>query len=212
MLHKLTETVTHFPNTTIGLVVLIATMFFAIQFPKIKMDAVSENMLEQSHPDRIFYNSVKKEFGIRDLLVVGIVDEQGIFNLDTLRRITKITDDIPKIKGVIIEDVVGLGTSDNVTSENGTLVIKRFMENNPHPPQEIEQLKKELFGNPFFVDKIISRDGRATSIYIPIEKKDQSYRISKEIKKIFKKELTPEQKYYLAGLLVAKDTFGHEMM
>ncbi|MBL7071094.1 MAG: MMPL family transporter [Candidatus Omnitrophica bacterium] len=210
MLSKLTEIVTRFPKTTI-VVVLIATIFFAIQFPKIKIDTDPENMLEQRQPDRVFYNNVKKEFGIRDLLVVGIVDEDGIFNSDTLKRIAKVTDDILKIKGVIIEDVVSLGTSDNVTSEEGALTVKRFMEKIPQAPQEIEQLKKELFGNPFFVDKIVSRDGKATSIYIPIEKKDQSYRISKEIERILKKELTPEQKYYLAGLPVAEDTFGHEM-
>ena len=210
MLPKLTETVTRFPKTTIA-VVLIATIFFAIQFPKIRIDTDPENMLEQRQPDRVFYNNVKKEFGIRDLLVVGIVDEEGIFNPDVLRRIARITDDILKIKGVIIEDVVSLGTSDNVTSEEGTLVVKRFMEKIPRTPQEIEQLEKELFGNSFFIDKIISRDGKATSIYIPIAKKDQSYRISKEIEEILKKELTPDQKYYLAGLPVAEDTFGNEM-
>jgi uncharacterized protein len=210
MLNKLTEIVTRFPKTTIA-VVLIATVFFAIQFPKIKIDTDPENMLEQRQPDRVFYNSVKKEFGINDLLVVGIVDEQDIFNSDTLKRIAKVTDDILKIKGVIIEDVVSLRTSDNVTEENSTLIVKRFMEEIPKDPQEIEQLKKELFGNPFFVDKIISRDGKATSIYISVEKKDQSYRISKEIERILKKELTPEQKYYLAGLPVAEDTFGNEM-
>ena len=210
MLSRLTELVTRFPKTTIA-VVLITTLLFAIQFPKIKIDTDPENMLEQRQPDRVFYNNVKKEFGINDLLVVGIVDEQGIFNPDTLRRIAKVTDDILKINGVIIEDVVSLRTSDNVTSEDNTLVVKRFMEKIPQVPQEIRELKKELFGNPFFVDKIISSDGKATSIYIPIEQKDQSYRISKEIEEILKKELTSEQKYYLAGLPVAEDTFGHEM-
>ena len=210
MLNKLTEIVTRFPKTTIA-VVLIATVFFAIQFPKIKIDTDPENMLEQRQPDRVFYNNIKKEFGINDLLVVGIVDEQGIFNSDTLRRIANVTDNILKIKGVIIEDVVSLRTSDNVTEENDTLIVKRFMEEIPEGSQEIEQLRKELFGNPFFVDKIISRDGKATSIYIPIEKKDQSYRISKEIETILKKELAPRQKYYLAGLPIAEDTFGNEM-
>ncbi|MEW6008781.1 MAG: efflux RND transporter permease subunit [Candidatus Omnitrophota bacterium] len=210
MLCKLTEIITKFPKTTIALF-LIITVFFAAQFPKMKIDTDPENMLEQKQADRIFYDKVKKEFGIHDLLVVGIVDEKGIFNQDTLKRIAKVTDDILKIKGVIIEDVVSLRTSDNVTSEGGTLVVKRFMEEVPQNQEEIENLKKALYGNPFFVDKIISRDGTATSIYIPIESKNQSYRISKEVEKILKKELAPEQKYYLAGLPVAEDTFGHEM-
>ncbi|MBI5149327.1 MAG: MMPL family transporter [Candidatus Omnitrophica bacterium] len=210
MLRKLTETVVRFPKTTIA-VFLAATVFFAVQFPKIKIDTDPENMLEQKQPDRVFYDKVKKEFGIHDLLVVGIVDERGIFDPETLRRIAKVTDSILQIKGVIIEDVVSLRTSDNVTSQDGTLVVRRFMEEIPESPGAIEFLKKAVYGNPFFVDKIISRDGKATSIYIPIEQKDQSYRISKEIEAILKKELIPQQKYYLAGLPVAEDTFGHEM-
>ena len=210
MLRKLTEIVTKFPKTTIALV-LLATIFFAIQFPKIKIDTDPENMLEQKQPDRVFYDNVKREFGIHDLLVVGIVDEDGIFNQKTLPKIAKITDEILKIKGVIIEDVVSLRTSDNVTSQDGTLVVRCFMEQIPQDANEVEKLKKSLFDNSFYVDKIISRDGKATSIYIPIEKKDQSYRISKEIEKILKDELTSNQKFYIAGLPVAEDTFGHEM-
>src|SRR3989338_1480281 len=210
MLRKLTETVIRFPKTTIA-VFLVATIFFAFQFPKIRIDTDPENMLEQKQPDRVFYDKVKKEFGINDLLVVGIVNEQGIFNSDTLRRIAKVTDDILKIKGLIIEDIVSLRTSDNVTSENGTLVVKRFMEELPRDSAQIEKLKKDLYANPFYVDKIISKDGKASAIYIPIEKKDQSFRISKEIEKILKTGLAPNQKYYIAGLPVAEDTFGHEM-
>src|SRR3990167_9071965 len=210
MLRKLTEIVTRFPKTTIA-AALIATVFFTMQFPKIKIDTDPENMLEQTQADRVFYDKVKKEFGIHDLLVVGIADKEGIFKPDTLKRVANITDEILKIKGVIIEDVVSLRTSDNVTSEGGTLVVKRFMGEVPQDQKEIEDLKSALYGNSFFVDKIVSRDGNATSIYIPIEKKDQSYRISKEIEGILKKELTPQQKYYLAGLPIAEDTFGNEM-
>jgi hypothetical protein len=210
MLRRLTEIVTRFPKTTITLVI-IATIFFAIQFPRIKIDTDPENMLEEDQVDRVFYDKLKKEFGIHDLLVVGIVDEEGIFKPDILKRIANVTDDILKIKGVIIDDVVSLRTSNNVTSEGGTLVVSRFMEKFPQSQKEIEELKSALYGNSFFIDKIISRDGKATSIYIPIERKDQSYRISKEIEMILKKELTSKQKYYLAGLPVAEDTFGHEM-
>src|SRR3990167_6351645 len=130
MLSKLTEIVTRFPKMTIAFF-LIITIFFGMQFPKMKIDTDPENMLEQNQADRVFYDKVKKEFGINDLLVVGIVDENGIFNSDTLRRVAKATDNILKIKGVIIEDVVSLRTSDNVTQEAGTLMVKRFMDEIP---------------------------------------------------------------------------------
>ena len=85
------------------------------------------------------------------------------------------------------------------------------MEEIPQDPDAIKKLKTAVYGNPFFLGKIVSEDGKATAIYIPIEKKSESYRISREIEEVLKKELTPEQEYYLAGLPVAEDTFGHEM-
>src|SRR3989338_3179899 len=162
MLRKLTEIVTRFPKATIA-AALIATVFFAMQFPKIKIDTDPENMLEQTQADRVFYDKVKKEFGIHDILVVGIADTEGIFKPDTLRRVADITDEILKIKGVIIEDVVSLRTSDNVTSEGGTLVVKCFMGEVPQDQKEIKDLKSALYGNSFFVDNIVSRDGDRNS-------------------------------------------------
>src|SRR3989338_8608068 len=170
MLNKLTGLVTRFPKSTIA-TMLVITVFFLLQFPKMKIDTDPENMLEATQPDRVFYDKVKKEFGIHDLLVVGIVDEGGVLAPDVLERVGRATDSILKIKGVISEDVVSLRTSSNVTSEGGTLVVRRFMEEIPGTPQEVERLKEALFGNPFFIDKIVSRDGKATSIYIQIEKK-----------------------------------------
>ncbi|HLD29961.1 MAG TPA: efflux RND transporter permease subunit, partial [bacterium] len=81
----------------------------------------------------------------------------------------------------------------------------------PESPGEIEELRKDLFDNPLFLEKIISRDGLGAAIYVPIEEKNMSYRISREIEAIAEKELDEGQKYYVAGLPVAEDTFGHEM-
>src|SRR3990167_2461439 len=88
------------PKTIIGLLLAI-TIIFAIQFPKIKIDTDPENMLEIGQPDRVFYSEVKKDFGIHDFIVLGITDEQGIFQPDTLTRIEQIISEILKIKGVI---------------------------------------------------------------------------------------------------------------
>lgn len=41
-------------------------------------------------PEDKVRKKVKKEFGIHDLLVVGGVDENGIFNSDTLKRVAKV--------------------------------------------------------------------------------------------------------------------------
>ena len=56
----------------------------------------------------------------------------------------------------------------------------------------------------------MSADGTATALYVPIVSKDESHRISQEIEQILQRELDG-QRYHIAGLPVAEDTFGVEM-
>ncbi|HLA51385.1 MAG TPA: MMPL family transporter [Thermodesulfobacteriota bacterium] len=198
------------PKTIIGLLLAI-TIIFAIQFPKIKIDTDPENMLEIGQPDRVFYSEVKKDFGIHDFIVLGITDEQGIFQPDTLTRIEQIISEILKIKGVITKDVISLTTTDNIKSKDDILDIKPAVHKIPQTKEESDNLQKDIANNPFLHEKIVSKDGKATAIYIPIQRKDMSYQIGKEIETILKNNLKPTQRYYLAGLPIAEDTFGYEM-
>jgi len=62
---------------------VIAVLLTASQFIKIKVDTDPENMLPQDAPVRVFHREMKKEFGMYDMIVIGIVDtqhENGVFN------------------------------------------------------------------------------------------------------------------------------------
>lgn len=198
------------PKTVIGLA-LILTILFGLQFPRMTIDTDPENMLEPDQPDRVLYNRVKKDFGIYDLIVVGIVDQQGIFRPESLERVSRAISEILKIKGVIIEDVVSLTTTDNVKSSGGLLDVHPVMGEIPRTTKAIDQLRNDIGDNPFLYEKIASADGTAVALYVPIQKKDMSYRIARQIQTIMDRELLPGQTYHLAGLPVAEDTFGNEM-
>ena len=198
------------PKTVIS-IVLILTAFFALQFPEIKIDTDPENMLEDNQPDRIFYRKVKKDFGINDFIVVGVVDENGIYRTELLSRVDRAIAGILKIKGVIANDVVSLTTTDNIKAREGVLEIRPALHQIPQKKEELDKLRRDIAANPFLNEKIVSKDGRAAAIYIPIEKKDMSYRIGKEVEEILKRELGESQTFYMAGLPIAEDTFGYEM-
>jgi len=210
LLRRLTEFSLDRPKTVIGLALLI-TVLFLLQFPKITIDTDPENMLEADQPDRVLYDRVKKEFGIHDMIVVGIVDDAGIFRSEALERVARATDAILKIKGVLITDVVSLTTTDNVKSAGGLLDIHPVMREIPRSEEAIAQLRRDIADNPFLHEKIASSDGSALALYVPIREKAMSYQIAAEIETVLQRELLPEQHYHLAGLPVAEDTFGHEM-
>jgi hypothetical protein len=210
MLERMTKFSLDRPKTVIALAIVV-TVLFSTQFPRIKIDTDPENMLEANQPDRVLYNRIKKDFGIRDLIVVGIVDEKNVFRPESLERVARVTSEIIKIKGVIIEDVVSLITTDNVKSSGGLLDIHPVMGEIPRNSKAVDQLRRDIAENPFLHEKIASADGTAVALYIPIQKKNMSYRIARQIQVVLDRELLPGQTSHLAGLPVAEDTFGNEM-
>jgi hypothetical protein len=198
------------PRTTITVAGLL-TLAFLIPFPFVVIDTDPENMLEVDQPDRVFYTQVKEDFGIYDLIVVGVTDARGIFRPETLARLDRIADGIVAIDGVVVEDVLSLSTTDNVTIEGDTLTVARIMEDPPTTDTDAAAMREAVLGNAMFREKLASLDGTGVAFYVPIERKDQSHRIAQEIEAVLARELSDEQRSYIAGLPVAEDTFGFEM-
>jgi hypothetical protein len=210
MLPRLTAFSVDHPKLVIGLL-LGATILFALQFPSIRIDTDPENMLEVDQPDRVLYNRIKEDFGVHDLIVVGIADEHGIFRPEALAAVAQATEEILAIRGVVIPDVVSLTTTDNVKSSGGLLDIHPVMGAVPPTAEAIVSLRRDIADNPFLHEKIASADGTALALYVPIERKDMSFRVAGEIEEILQRQLPPGVDHHLAGLPVAEDTFGHEM-
>ena len=195
----------------IVLLAIIITFAFMTQFPKITTDTNPKNMLPKTSDVRVWNDEVEKTFSLyEDMIVVGIENEKGVLNKDTLGKIQRITDEILKIKGIAARDVNSFPTITNVTAEEGILKIAPLMTQTPKTDEEIKTLQKMLFGNPLFIDRIISKDGKTTAIYVPLEKGANGKVIADQLREIVKEE-KGDEKYYIAGDPVARDTFGAEM-
>jgi len=197
-----------------GWIVLLAaiiTLAFMTQFTKVKTDTNPKHMLPPTSDVRVWNDEVEEMFQLyEDTIVVGIVNEKGVLNKETLGRIIRITDEILKLKGVAGRDVNSFPTITNVTAEAGVLNIAPLMTEVPQTDEEMERLRRMLFENPLFINRIISEDGKTTAIYVPLEKGANGKEIADRIREITKKE-KGEEKYYIAGDPVARDTFGAEM-
>ena len=190
---------------------IILTVIFMTQFPKVRTDTNPKNMLPPTSAVRVGNDEVEKTFGLyEDMIVLGIQNEKGILNPDTLGKIQRITDEILGIKGVAARDVSSFTTIDNVTVEDETLRVSPLMTTVPKTDKEMSVMRKTLYENPLFIDRIISKDGKTTAIYVPLEKGSNGKEIADRIREIIKKE-SGDEKYYIAGDPVARDTFGADM-
>ncbi|NOX94464.1 MAG: RND transporter, partial [Alphaproteobacteria bacterium] len=193
----------------------------------LKVDTDPENMLAADEPVRVFHNQMKAEFTLNDLIVVGVVDEvhkEGVFNVDTLSDVYALTEFAKTIRwdaqgadgeieqrGVIAIDIIAPSTVDSI--EQAGLGSVRFDWLLPAPPKTEEEalaVRTRAQRIPTLNDTLVSGDGTAIALYIPITSKDVSFRVAKALRgKIA--EFDGDAVYYITGLPVAQDQFGVEM-
>jgi predicted RND superfamily exporter protein len=191
--------------------VLILTLAFGSQLPRITTDTDPKNMLPITSPVRRYNDQVDGWFGLHpDVLVVGIQSERGIFTPETLGRLARLTDAILRLPGVIARDVIALPTVNDVTVADGTLQARPILDAVPRSAAEAERLRRQVLDNALLVNRLVSVDGRVTAIYVPIEKTANGRALAVEIRRLAARDGGPER-YYIAGDPVARDTFGSEM-
>jgi len=201
------------PKTIIA-ITLVLVIITGLQIPKIKVDTDPENMLSEKEFVRVFHHEIKKEFTLYDFIILGIVNEanpNGVFNVSTLGKVHDITGNVKDIKGVMAYDLISPSTTDNIRQGGlGTVKFEWLMSEPPRDEEAALDIMREAKDNPMLDGTLVSENGKALCIYVPIERKDMSYRISQDILEIVNNYPGTEQ-YYITGLPVAEDTFGVEM-
>jgi predicted RND superfamily exporter protein len=210
---RVVELSTRHPKT-VALTNAVLFLAAASLMPRISIDTDPENMLPADQGARVFHNEVKAEFSLHDMIVVGVVNEQdanGVFNPASLTRIHQLTRAIEQIDGVIRQDLLSLASVDNI-SQGGPGVV-RFEWLMQAPPQTMAaalEVRESARRIPMIDGTLVSEDGRAAAIYVPIVAKSQSHRIATEIEDVIA-GLDGDEGYFITGLPVAEETFGVEM-
>ncbi len=210
---------------TVTTLILVFMVIFAAMFPMVQVDTDPENMLAKEEPVRVFHNKMKEVFSLHDMVVVGIVneeDENGVFNPESLRKIYELTqfaeglqwphpEDEEKQVGVILDDMLAPSTVDNIKQGGlGSVQFEWLMAEPPETQEEALQIRDDAMDNPLLRDTLVSEDGKAIALYLPLSQKDLSYKVYSQLKNKITEFSGPEE-YYITGLPVAEDTFGVEM-
>jgi len=214
MKHRIVRVATRRPRT-VFLLTLVLTVLLGGQIARITIDTDPENMLSADQPDRVFHNLVEERFGLHDAIVVGLVNETdpaGIYNVNSLRALHTMSEKILAIDGVIESDVMSLAVADNITQgQGGTLRFEWMMKDAPATARQALRIKKMVERLPLLMNTLVSADGKAAAIYVPITSKNLSYPISMQIGALADRLHGKGDTWYITGLPVAEDTFGVEM-
>lgn len=191
----------------------------------LRVDTDPENMLPASEEVRVFHNQMKRELSIRDMIIVGVVNEkhpQGVFNPGSLANIHKLTEfsktlnwkdpDNPQRRvGVVEVDILSPSTVDNIEQNGpGSVSFDWLMTAVPVSQEEATAIRQKALRIPLLKDTVVSADGQAIALYFPLTSKQFTWSIYNKLQDKIA-TLDGDENYYITGLPVAEDNFGVEM-
>jgi len=196
------------------------------QLNPLTVDTDPENMLAEEAPVRLFHNEMKRTFSLSDMVVVGVVnneDPNGVFNPASLKRVYELTEfaktltwpdpeDPNKTAGVIEVDMLAPSVVDNIEQGGpGIVNFSWLMESPPETEAEALAVRDRAQRIPLLNDTLVSNDGKALALYLPLTEKHYSYQVREALLEEIDSWPTSADEYHITGLPVAEDTFGVEM-
>ncbi len=204
---------------------VLSVVVSAAFFSKVVMDTDPENMLMKTEPSRIFHNETKEDFSLSEIVVVGIINDNspyGVFNKETLGRIYELTefaktlkwknlDEPSKTEGVIEADMVAPSLMDHMSQAGpGTISFEWLMPEPPKTQEEALLIRDKALSNPLLEGQMVSGDGKAICIYLPLTDKLLSYKVYTALQEKID-AFGGDEEYHITGLPVAEGAIGVEM-
>lgn len=207
---------------TVTAVMVLCTLLLGSLIVRVHVDTDPENMLSKDAFVRIFHNKTKVEFNLYDVVVLGVVNEKdpdGVFNPATLKKIdalskfaANLSDPGNPDRRVVDRDIIAPDNVDNIKQAGlGQVRFEWLMKEPPASRDEALKIRDLALDNPLLKGTLVSEDGRAIAIYLPITSKDFAHSVSARLKEKIQELGTGDDQFYITGLPVAEDTFGKEM-
>ena len=132
---------------------------------RIALDPSMSRLMPDDDEDRLFYEAARQRFGSDDAIVVALAADPLFTHahLDAVRRMSVRFAELPLVRGV-----VSLATALDVRGEGGDLSIEPFFEQVPRDDEALLRIRDRALGNPMYAGNLVSRDGTATAIVLPL--------------------------------------------
>lgn len=211
----------HKPKVVTAIMVVL-TLIVGAFIVKVHVDTDPENMLSEHEAVRVFHDQTKKEFTLHDVVVLGVVNEHdsdGVFNPETLQRVftlskfaANLADPDDPERRVVSRDIIAPDNVDNILQAGlGQVRFEWLMKEPPKTQEEALKIRDYALANPLLKGTMVSEDGKALAIYLPITKKDFAHSVAEQLRAKIDEIGAGNDEFHITGLPVAEDTFGKEM-
>jgi hypothetical protein len=208
------EWIVDHPYLTIGVILLITLGFLAF-IPRLRVDTDFSHYIDKSDPTVAAMERAEDRYGSQELFLVAVENKNGIFNRETLEKISAMQEAFEGLRGV--DEVTGPLNAQVITGTVTTLAVgpAAVGEAVPETPEEMETYRERVMASNTVRDYIVSSDGKAAVISIKLKMDADEVEIAKEVAMIVEEYNTPPDRIYIIGLpymnLVLAESMGKDL-
>jgi len=129
--------------------------------PSSETDPDIRNYIPRSLPSRVTNDSIEKEFGVQDMIIVLFTDST-ILKSGDLRQVKNVDRALSRMEG--IGTVNSLYTARKIEGSDGMMVVDPLIDRIPETAEEMETLRQDILANRFARDIVVSSDMTAAAI------------------------------------------------
>jgi predicted RND superfamily exporter protein len=162
----------HHPIWVLTIVVVLSGLFFTrIVDPTsrelhLRIDPSFDALLPDDAEARVYYDSVKEEFGDDKSLIIALVLDD-VFTVENLQMIKEISERLGDAEGV--DYVTSLATADHIGTENDSIETRPFLDPTPETGADAERVRRAVHGNPVYAGNLVSPDPRTTAFIVYVD-------------------------------------------
>lgn len=164
--------------------VAIATAVIAAGIRHLRTEFSVEASLPANHPFVRIDQTIRKQFGGRRTLMLGVVPKTGdVWRPDVLATVRDVTLAGLRLDDVIAQNVVSLAAPGvrHVEDRDGAIVSDYLMRDPPETPEEIAALRARVESDPQLRGMLVTPDQRAAIVVLDFWEGPQSYEIAQRV-------------------------------
>jgi len=182
MMKKVANFITKYAKS-IFIVLILLTIFAAIQVKNLKIEDDITKYISEDDPDIKFYSEVIEKFGGSQMNVSMIsLEYEDLFTLENLERIKNITEQLEKAP--FVKSVNSFLNMPKIITTDVGLEVKDLVEVFPENDEDAKELKLSLLTDNLVKGKFISEDGNVALLMVETEKDIEDEKLKVELENI----------------------------
>jgi len=179
--------------------IFLLTIGLGSGLSQLEIDNNQESELPQDNEIVRTNDRLDEIFGEKGLVLIGLENQNGIYNENTLNVITDISQELKSIPYAIPDEITSLSTFKNLTSREWGLERDPFLESIPSSPQEMQQLKQDVKGNSDVYGRLVSKDGTFVAISANVQEGYNQTQVTNAVFDLVDKYKQDGHSFYVAG-------------